>query len=396
MYGGLAVSQNTQTYPGIIPVRIENLPDQTFVLTYPDPITLIRYFAPSGVPVIANSFLATVDLAGVQADGGFVTRPIVVTPLDDRIRILGQEPLIARIELDRIESKDVEVRVARGTVPAGLTLGDTTLSHPTVRVTGPASVVRLVVAARADIQVNPVGLDVDQDVKLTAIDALGNAVVPVELTPDTTRVQIPVINDEQTKSIPVHPVITGVPAAGFEIAAVTVAPQVLLVAGDADALAELPLIDTEVIPMTGVSADQTVSVGLALPNGVVPVGAGSVRVTITLRPVTGTRNFSAGLVLVGARSDQRYEVAVDRVILTVGGSSADLDRLSGATIVANLDVTGLRPGTKDVPVTVQLRAGTTLVAASPTTVSVTISAAPASVAPSASPPGSPSPAPSGG
>ena len=53
------------------------------------------------------------------------------------------------------------------------------------------------------------------------------------------------------------------------------------------------------------------------------------QVTVKLRPVTGTRTFEAGLVLVGARPDLAYELSTDRVLVTIGGSIADLDRLSG-------------------------------------------------------------------
>jgi YbbR domain-containing protein len=58
----------------------------------------------------------------------------------------------------------------------------------------------------------------------------------------------------------------------------------------------------------------------------------------------------------------------------------------------DLDVTGLKAGVHEVPVTANLLAGTTLVAASPATITVTISAAPASPVIPAS---SSSPAPSG-
>ena len=49
----------------------------------------------------------------------------------------------------------------------------------------------------------------------------------------------------------------------------------------------------------GVSEDIEVDADLALPAGVVPVDIATVTVTITLRPVTATRNFDAGLDLVG-------------------------------------------------------------------------------------------------
>jgi YbbR domain-containing protein len=61
----------------------------------------------------------------------------------------------------------------------------------------------------------------------------------------------------------------------------------------------------------------------------------------------------------------------------VAGNPAALDALSSGTTLARLDVTGLEPGTYDVPVTAELPSDVTLVAASPTAVSVTVSAAPA-------------------
>jgi YbbR domain-containing protein len=126
-----------------------------------------------------------------------------------------------------------------------------------------------------------------------------------------------------------------------------------------------------------------VRVGLALPTGLVAVGDDEVVVTITVRPVTETRSYNAGLRLVGAANDLRYALSTDRVLITIGGSTADLDRLSATSVVADLDVTGLGLGVHEVAVSVNLPTGLTLVAASPAEVSVTISPVPASAAPAA-------------
>ena len=142
--------------------------------------------------------------------------------------------------------------------------------------------------------------------------------------------------------------------------------------------------------MAGVSDDQTVEVGLALPTGSSQSTSEPITVTITIRPVTATRTFSAGLRLVGASNTLTYALSVDRVLVTIGGSTADLDRLSGAALVMDLDVTGLKAGTHDVPVTGNLPVGTTVVAISPPTVAVTIGST-AVTAPS----GSASPQPGG-
>ncbi len=388
MYGGLAVSQNTQVFQGDVPVRVVNQPDGTVRLTSPESITQIRYFAPSGVPVATSTFSATVDLSGVQSTGGVASVRIQVTSVDGRVRVLGYEPVFASIQLDLLVSKVVPVKAEHGTVPDGLTLGDTKVDPPSVVITGPKSVVDKVVVVRANVQIQPNGIDVDQEVKLVPVDSLGNAVSPVDVTQATARVTIAVFSDRQTRTLPVNVILRGTPAAGFEIASITVQPLAVAVAGDADQLAELVRVDTQPVPLTGVSSDLTTSVRLALPTGIVPVGNDLVVVTIKLRPVTATRTFNAGIRLVGARSDLTYDVAVDRVLVTIGGSVAELDRLSGSSLVVDLDVIGLTSGSTDLVVTANLPAGTTLVAASPAKVRVTVTGPTLS--------GSPGPSPSGG
>jgi YbbR domain-containing protein len=345
------------------------------------------------VPVANSTFAASIDLAAYAGKTGNQTVHIDVTSPDPRIRILSYEPSYAIVELDQLDTKTgIPVSVVHGPVPDGLTLGATTVDPATVTVSGASSLVSQVESVRADVIIQTTGINVDQDVRLVPVDQLGNPLRPLEVTPPTARVTIPVFSDQQSRTLPVNPVITGSPAAGFEVESVTVNPQVVLVTGDADTLAQLNAVDTVPIPMTGVSSDETVTVKLALPTGVVQVDDTSIDVTIKIRPVTGTRTFSAGLQLLGANNELAYALSTDRVLVTIGGSTADLDRLSGATLVMDLDVAGLKVGVHDVPVTAVLPAGTTLVAASPANVTVTISAG----TPSPSPSSGPSPSASGG
>lgn len=382
LFGGLALSQNTQSYQGVIPVRQINDPPDTYVLTPPPPVTQVRYFAPSGVPVAASTFLATIDLENFADTVGVVSVPISVTSPDPRIRILGFEPAFATIELDQLISvDDIPVRVVHGEVPDGLTMGETSVQPSTVTVSGAASIVSKVDSVRADVVIGSTGIDVDEDVRLVPVDKLGNALRPLDITPPTARVKIAVFSDQQSRALPVNPIIIGDPAAGFEVAAVSVEPQVVLVAGDADRLIELTKVDTIPISLTGVSGSETVTVELALPDEVVAVDDDSVTVTISLRPVTATRTFDSGLRLVGASSELEYALSTDRVLVTIGGSTADLDRLSGSTLVMDLDVSGLGPGEHDVAATASLPVGTTLVAVSPAIVRVTIASPTRSVLP---------------
>jgi YbbR domain-containing protein len=216
----------------------------------------------------------------------------------------------------------------------------------------------------------------------------------VNVKPATARVTIPVFSAKASRTLTISPLVTGDPAPGFELATATANPLVVTVEGDIDDLEPLLTIDTAPVSIGGMSSNATLETTLALPTGVVSLDVQTVRVSIVVRPVTGTRSFDVGLSLLGARSDRTYRTSTDRVTLTVGGSTADLDRLDGATLVAILDVGGLGLGTTQVAVTADLPAGVAFVSASPGNVAVTVAVppspapvAPASASPSASPSG---------
>jgi YbbR domain-containing protein len=73
------------------------------------------------------------------------------------------------------------------------------------------------------------------------------------------------------------------------------------------------------------------------------------------------------------------------VLVTIGGSVADLDRLSGTTLTLSIDVTGLEDGTHAVPVSANLQTGLTLISASPNPIDVTVTSPPPAASPSPGP-----------
>ncbi len=376
LYGGLVLSQSSATLTGVVPVTPREQPDDTFLLTTLRPVTEIRYFTPSDVRPISSDFEAWVDLSDVAPGSGRRSVPIQLRSIDPRVRVLDFEPQNVTIELDQVAQKTVSVQVERGEIPVNMSVGPVTVDPPEVRVVGPASVLTRVVSAQATVVVQPSGIDVDQDVELVPIDDVGDAVGQVRLEPATARVTIPIFSDRETRQLPVRPLITGSPPAGFDLVAPTVEPRFITVEGDADELAALTFVDTQPIPVTGFSTSRTLEVGLALPNGVVALEVQEVTVTIGVRAVTGTRTFEVGMRLIGVQPDLSYKVAVDRVLITVGGSTPDLDRLIGATLAVDLDVTTLGPGTTDVTVSAALPPGLSLVSASPPRVQVAVTARP--------------------
>lgn len=387
LYGILVVTQSTQARNDLrIPIQRTNEPADVILVSDLGDVTQVRFFIPddSGIRVDSASFEATADLSRVDPNASTSTVAVNVRAIDDRISVLDFAPRRIVVRVEKLESiEGVPVVVTRLGDPTGFDIRAPEFEPATVTVRGPASAVRKVDRVEARIQLDPSGLDFDRDVTLIPVDVLGEPISPTDVVPTTARVHVLVFTNGQTRSIPVVANVTGSPAPGFEVAGVTVTPLVLPVEGDQDDLVALAHLDTEPISVNGATTTIDLMVKIALPAGVRAVAASEVRVTITLRPVTATRNFSAGIVLSGARSDRTYDLSVDRVIVTVGGSVADLDRLEGRTFDVRAEVGGLGPGTHVVPLVANLPAGLALVAASPASVEVTIGLPATSPAPSA-------------
>ena len=392
LYGGLVLSQSSQAFTTPIPIQYANQPPGVIVLSNPGSVTRIRYVAPPdlGFRVDGTTFTASIDLSEVEPTGNPVLVGVTVATIDPRVQIIDFEPRSVPVTVDRVGTKQVDVKAELLPVPSGLDAGDPSVEQSTAIVTGPQSIVATITEVRASVAVDASGVDVNQLVTLVPIDDRGQAIpasTPVEVEPAQVRVRVPVFTDRRSKTIPVSPNVVGTPAAGFEIESVELDPAVVSVEGDANDLAGLDHADTTPVSVAGASSELVQTIGLALPEGVDALGSGSVKVTIHLRPVTGTRIFEAGLILTGARSDREYHLSTDRVLVTIGGSVADLDRLSGTNLVLTIDVTGLDDGKHNVPVSANLQTGLTLVGASPNLIEVTVTPA----TPAASPSPGPSP-----
>ena len=400
LYAGLIVSASAETFQGRIPIEILNQPEETYVLGDLPDVTTVRYLALGAdrPQVTSSTFTATVDLSDARAVAGAppVSVPVVVQSIDPAVQVIDFSPSRVAVRLDPLVTSEVPVRVELGAVPPGLDVREPVVAPDTVRVSGPESAVRFVTAAQARVRIDPSGLDVNETVGLEPIDASGEVVDGVDVQPSSARVTIQIGSQLATRTLPVNAVVTGTPDPAVEITGVDVEPVLVTVEGEADALAGVVSIDTRPVSVSGATTDIDTQVGLALPEGVAAPGVDQVQVVITIRPRSGTRTFEAGLEIVNANPDLEYRPAVDRVLLTVGGTLEALDAVDPTRIVARLDVAGLGPGTSAVTVTVQLPPGVSLVSASPPEVSVTatpVATPTPAPTPQAGPGESPSPSP---
>ena len=206
LYGGLVLSQGARTFDGQVPIRPPVIPPGMWLLEQPPPVTSIRYFAPEGTDQpTTDTFRASIDLSGIT-QGGTYEVPVEVTSVNSEIQILEVTPAIVTVQLDPLITKIVPVEIERGEVPEGLQVGTETATPSTVTVSGPKTIVDQVVAARADVVIQPSGIDVDEDVALIPVDAVGDARSPADVSPTTARISIRVFSQPETRTLPVSPV----------------------------------------------------------------------------------------------------------------------------------------------------------------------------------------------
>jgi YbbR domain-containing protein len=389
LYAGFVVSQSVQEFAGPVQITPVSQPADAKMIVALPPVTNIRYTSISdpGARASTGSFEATVNLADVDPNAGPVVVPVNVVSVDPRFQAISWEPRQVRVTLDPIKTRTgIQVKVVQNPTPPGLDVREAVVTPETVSVTGPASVVDQVARVEANVLIEPSGLDIDDDVELIPVDAVGDRLTPVDVDPTTAHVAIAVFKDTESRPLPVTPTVTGAPAAGFEVAGIAVDPQIVSVEGDADAIVGLTEAPTDPVSITGATQDVTQNVKLSLPEGVQPAGGQdvTVAVTVTIRPVAGSRSFNAGVLPSGTQAGLTYLLSPTQAIALVGGPVADLDRLDPAQFVLLAPVGGLGPGVHQVALTANLSLGLTLVSVDPPTVTVTISPS-ASAAPAASP-----------
>jgi YbbR domain-containing protein len=399
LYGGLVLSSSVDTFQGRISITAVNYPATAYLIGDIPDVTSIRYLIiGTGRPQLtAASFSATIDLGAVPVRSGGLpfSVPVTVQATDPTaIQVVDFSPSRVQVRLDPLTSKVVPVQVDRGTVPEGLDVRAPVVSLDTVTVSGPESVVRLVVAAQARVRIQPSGIDVNEMVDLVAIDARGAILDSVDLEPSSVRVTIQVGSRLSTRAIPVNAVVTGTPADGYQVGSVVVTPILVTLEGEADALAPLAKVDSMPVSISGARRDVTAQVKLDLPEGVTALGVDTVKVVIDISQQTASRTFEIGVAPTGGLPGYHYALSTDSVLATFGGSVADLDALDPRRVAASVDVSDAGPGTSRLQVTIQLPSGLTLVSVAPPEVSVAVTAPPTPTpAPTATPAPTPTPAP---
>jgi len=391
LYTGFVYSDSfsEQQFPGAA-IQAINQPAGTYLLTQQLGSVDIRYrVATESTNVVnADTFAVSIDLSDYDMDRAPEPQAVAidVQPFSEGVDILEWAPTTISVQLDQLDEKEVRVVVDRGAIPEGLEIDSPSVEPRQVTARGPRSLLGRVDHAVARVAIDQSGIDVSsRSVTLVPVDADGREVTSVDLEPETATVSIDVSTVETTKTVPVVPLLTGTPAAGFEVGTVTVDPPVVTLRGMPPDLVGVEQVTTQPISLAGTSSTQRVPLELVLPPGTVIVDEDEAPLAVVqVQAQSATRTYLIGPVCVGAAADLICLPQQGQVAVRLGGSAATLDAIAAADLNAVLDVAGLGAGSHIVTVTFSLPGGTTLVSIQPPSVPVILQA-PATPTPAPTP-----------
>lgn len=379
LYTGLVFSGSftEQTLAGAA-IRALAQPQGTFLLGQQLGTVDIHYRIASNAPgrVTEASFAVTVDLKAYDLSQAPEQQSLAVRvrPVIEGVTVLSYEPRTVSVALDRLEEAQVRTAVDYGEVPAGLEISTPQLSDAEVTATGPESLLHRVDRALATVRIDASGIDCCGRVDLVPVDIDGQRVESVDLNPSTVRVQIDVSTVETSRTVPIRPLLTGAPAAGFEVGTVTADPSVVTLRGAPEVLAAIGEVLTEPISLSFSDTTLHATGTLVVPDGARLADPADAEPTIVveIRETIATRTLLLGLVCSGAPAGSACLPQIGQVAVIVRGTVSALNRLDPAGLTPLLDVTGLGPGDHLVQPKLTLPSGVTQVSISPISVTVTI------------------------
>ena len=320
---------------------------------------------------------AVVDLSGRGPGEQLV--PVNVQPTRSNLSFTvpenGVQPAIVPIRLEALRNRAVPIQLdVRGNLPFSFERGEPTISSggtsvTTAEVAGPQSRVERVASLLAVANIEQLRATYLAPLTLTAVDAAGEEVDGLRITPATITVEIPINPVVGLKLVPVAPAIVGQPAPGFVVTSVTVEPPLIALTGSSGPLDDVEQLRTAPVNLDGANADLVRSVDIIFPDDTSPRvnEPDVVRVTVRVAPVALPFQVTlpAAVNLVGLGAGLQSGVNPQVITVTLNGSSGALSSLSQAQLRAAVDVSGLGPGTYQLPVSIDLPEGVSLAGAAP-------------------------------
>jgi YbbR domain-containing protein len=329
----------------------------------------------------ASDIRTYVDLSGLSA--GLHEVPVqwqCAECREERVDVIRVEPEQISLRLDEAADRIVSVSVnLQGSTAVGYRARLPLTAPNEVTVSGPRTLVDQVDSVVADVYLFNQDTTVDREVRLTAVDAQGNLVNDVMMSPPRATITVPIIPESGRKEVTVTPNITGDVALGYWISDISVAPHTVVLTGLPSRIREAPgLVETQPVNVEGATGNVETQVPIEIPDGLQLADSANevVTVRVEVSPFTGGRSFEVTPVIDNLDSGLVAELSPPKVQVIVQGPVPQLEELQQQDIQVVLDLKDLGRGRHRIEPTVNVGRESLQVQTLPEVVEATISTVP--------------------
>jgi YbbR domain-containing protein len=325
-----------------------------------------------------QSVRAWVDLSSLGPGVHDVPVQVQITPR--LVRLVRQDPEQLTIKLDSIVTKVFPVNLRVQGEPAVGYEAQTPLLDPSeVTVTGPESLISLVIEARVTVDVTTADQTIVREATPLLLDAEGRVVSGLTVSPDTVTITQPVTLLGGYRYVIIRPVSVGQVASGYRLTNIFVSPVGKVVfSSDPELVNNLPgYVETQPIDLTGKEDDFETLVELNLPSGISVVGDPKVLVQVSIAAIESSLAISVPIEVIGLAPGLEASVAPTTMDVILSGPVPVLNTLGAADVRVVVDLSGYDVGTYQfIPEVNILPERVQKASMFPATVEVTIVAAP--------------------
>ncbi|AXI07689.1 hypothetical protein CV093_01275 [Oceanobacillus sp. 143] len=345
-------ANNLQTFDDV-PVEIK-IDDENYVVSgVPDYVTVTL----SGPPAILTpttyrrNFDVFVDLEGLGEGTHIVELDYNITSeLEAYI-----EPKTIEVDIEERASEQFQVSaefINQDKLPKGYELGEYTIEPAEVTLTSSRAVIDQIGVVTVFVDVaGSEGPIKNREVPVNVYDGQGNE-VNVRIVPETVQVSAEINNP--SKEVPIEVATSGELPAGYTLQSATATLDEVEIFGKSDVLDSITSISTKEIDLSELTESGTVSVELALPDGVAVKGNEPIEVEIELEQTKKLENIPIDIEgLQEGRVIRFAQSGTDTIDLTLTGNEAAVKEITNEDFQVNINVNDLDEGQHEVPITIE-------------------------------------------
>ena len=307
------IAQQNPRLPRIVTntLAVHSLPGGLVVVDKPTTVTVTLSGSSEDLNRLNDaSVSASVDLRNARA-GLNTGLPVDVSINPPSIRsgitISDYKPKTVSLQIDQKRKRWLPVSVIlQGTPSPGYITHRPALITKSAMISGPASLIDTVARLVIKPDISGSTNSIDDEFQIIPLDAAGRDAANIQISPDTARVQITVLQEGRSKDVFISPDIKGTPASGYTIGEVSILPSFVTVSGPPGQLAALGRILTEPIDISNAKSDIVRHVRCIVPKGAKIDVQDPVTVTVKIAPLnTGSPALPAHPAQPGGNTLQR-------------------------------------------------------------------------------------------